>query len=180
MKAAVLKGKGKLVVEEVPDLHPGPGQVLIKVICCGICGSDLHLFTDERMPKGIIAGHEWVGEVAELGPEVTKWQAGDRVVMCGYPAGDDSTRPEILEALLEDPASALGMHPAVRAGGYAEYLLWGENSLARVPEDVSDEDAALTDTLTVGLGAVRSSGIRIGCRHRHARVQATRCQSDGR
>jgi (R,R)-butanediol dehydrogenase/meso-butanediol dehydrogenase/diacetyl reductase len=162
MKAAVLRTTGKLVVEEVPDLHPGPGQVLIKVICCGICGSDLHFFSDQRTPTGIIPGHEWVGTLAELGPGVAGWRLGDRVVMNGYPAGDDGLRPEVQETLLRDPVLALGMYQAVRAGGYGEFLLWGANALSRVPENVSDEEAALTDTLNVGFGAVRASGIRIG------------------
>ena len=162
MKAAVLKGRRNLVVEDVPDLQPEAGQVLIKVICCGICGSDLHFFDSDRIPAGTIAGHEWVGTISEIGQGVTKWNPGDRVVANGYSVRENVNESEMLDIMLNDPMRVLAMHPAVTAGGFGEYLLWDADRIARVPDNVSDEDAALTDTLNVGFGAVRSSRMRLG------------------
>ena len=69
-----------LVTVERELAQPGPGQVLLDVAFCGICGSDLH-FRDvpELFPAGTVPGHELSGRVAELGPGVTGWDVGDRV-----------------------------------------------------------------------------------------------------
>src|SRR5438067_13701068 len=86
MRAAVMRGAGTLVVDEIPDPKPGPGQLLVRTIACGICGSDLHFLryanemvalADELGPAGamgridlqkdIVMGHEFSAEVVELG-----------------------------------------------------------------------------------------------------------------
>lgn len=83
MKAAVVEEFGKpLVIREVPIPEPGPGEVLIKVICSGVCHTDLHVrdgdwYVKPKLP--IIPGHEGAGIVAKLGPGVTTLQVGDRV-----------------------------------------------------------------------------------------------------
>ncbi len=79
MKAAVLKGAKKLVVEEVSTPKPGPGQVLAKIKYCGISGSILHFFGSSFVPAGSIIGHVLVGEVIEVGSGVSLWKLGDRV-----------------------------------------------------------------------------------------------------
>ena len=81
MKALVLKEYGRLAVEDwaVPELQPG--EVLVRVGACGICGSDVHGLdgsTGRRIPP-IVMGHEAAGEIARVGSAVTGWQAGDRV-----------------------------------------------------------------------------------------------------
>lgn len=87
MKAAVLHGPRDIRVEEVPTPKPGPGEVILKVKACGICGSDLHdyknfVYTElgEPAPGGRILGHEFSGEIYELGAGVEGLNKGDRVV----------------------------------------------------------------------------------------------------
>jgi len=72
MKALVYHGPWDLTVESVPDVRPGPGEVLVRVVATGICGSDIHGFTGEngRRRPGQVMGHETVGRVEALGPGV--------------------------------------------------------------------------------------------------------------
>ena len=77
MKASVVKGKGILAVEEAPTPRAGPGEVVIKVQYCGICGSDVRLLADGFLPPGTIPGHEFSGTISEIGPGVTGWSPGE-------------------------------------------------------------------------------------------------------
>jgi len=73
MKAAVFHGIGrKLCIEAMPDPTPGPGEVVVKVGRCGICGSDLHMTEDPMfgVPAGAVLGHEFAGEIAAVGKGV--------------------------------------------------------------------------------------------------------------
>ena len=80
MPAAVLKGPGRLEVEDVPVPSLGVDDVLVQVDLCGVCGSDLHMVLDGWGAPGSWQGHEWVGRVAAVGDGVTRWQPGDVVV----------------------------------------------------------------------------------------------------
>jgi len=73
MRAAVLKGPHQLVVEQVPNPSPGPEEVLVNVKYCGICDSDLHYYEFPHTPSGSIMGHEWAGEVVEVGSDVREF-----------------------------------------------------------------------------------------------------------
>jgi len=79
MKAAVYHGIRDLRVEEVPEPKPGPDEVVVRVKYCGICGSDLHEYQHGLFPESPF-GHEACGEIAEVGPKVTGYRAGDRVI----------------------------------------------------------------------------------------------------
>ena len=79
MPAAVYVGDGKIAVEEVPCPEPGPGEVLVEIAECGICGSDLHMVLERYAKPGAILGHEWSGIVASA-PGGSGWSPGDRVV----------------------------------------------------------------------------------------------------
>src|SRR6185369_9884808 len=84
MKAAVFKAlRQPLEVETLPDPTPGPGDVIVKVGRCGICGSDLHISEDPifGVPPGVVLGHEYSGEVVEVGREVSRVKTGDRVAV---------------------------------------------------------------------------------------------------
>ncbi len=87
MKAAVLRGWNELAVEDVPRPVAGPGEVLVRVRACGLCGTDLKMVQggfEGRWPPSLpfIIGHEWSGEVVEVGPGLSDlpYAVGDRVV----------------------------------------------------------------------------------------------------
>jgi len=88
MRAAVYTGERTIAVEERETPRPGPGQVLIAVDYCGICGTDLHAVFDGWGRTGAILGHEYSGRIAALGPGVGGWSVGEPVtaepgLVCG-------------------------------------------------------------------------------------------------
>src|SRR5262245_38319812 len=80
MRAPVLHGTRSMSYDEVPTPEPGPGEVLLEVGLCGVCGSDLHLYDSPMAGGGIVMGHEYGATVVSAGPGVSGWEAGDRVV----------------------------------------------------------------------------------------------------
>ena len=159
MKAAVLKGPGNLKIENVPDPRPGNGEVLVRMKFCGICGSDLHTYRNPLVPSGCIMGHEWTGEVAELGKGVSKWSVGDRV----WPGGNNkfpeySWKPEFGW----DPKARIQDDPVKEMGGYGEYAVYYRDALALIPEEVSDIEACMADQAATALGAIHASRLQIG------------------
>src|SRR3954462_4053767 len=79
MAALVCHEDGTLVVEQVPVPEPGPGDVLLRISHCGICGTDLHWVSGRPAHGPIVLGHEYSGVVVALGRDVTGWAVGDRV-----------------------------------------------------------------------------------------------------
>lgn len=161
MKAVVCQN-GKLDVRDIPRPEPGEGNVLLKVLRAGICGSDLHARThcDDtadiaaevgydnfmRSADAVVFGHEFVGEVVSYGPGCRKrWKPGTRI--CALPIIMHDGAVEMVGLAEEAP------------GAFAEYIEVSEALAMPVPEDVSDEDAALTEPLAVAHHAVRRSGI---------------------
>ena len=159
MKAAVYKGNQQLSVEEIPTPEPGPGQVLIRVKYCAICGTDVHGFLYDVVPPGTVMGHEYCGTVARLGPGVSGWKEGDRVV-----GGGGMPPPGAAPAPNADPRySFRTMGFASRPlRAYAEYVLMEEWEPVRIPQGVSDEAAALCEPCAVTVHAVRMSQLRLG------------------
>ena len=80
MPAAVFMGLRDVAVEDRPTPKPGPGELLLEVSHCGICGSDLHFLLEWGGRAGVIEGHEYSGTVAALGPDVTGWAVGERAI----------------------------------------------------------------------------------------------------
>lgn len=159
MKVAVQQGKGRMVIEERSTPKPGAGQVLIKIAYCGVCGSDLHYFKHDHAPSGNVLGHEWSGTIVEIGDTVDNFKVGDLVTMANIPVWLTPDQPTSQPF---DESEALKLHPVAHAGGYAEYLLYYAHSVHHLPEGVSLEEGAMTDTLGVGLTAVNRLGIKIG------------------
>ena len=159
MKAAVYKGNQRLEVEELPTPKPGSGQVLVKVSFCAICGTDVHAFLYDIAPPGTVMGHEYSGTIAEVGPDVTEWKEGDRVV------GGGGTPPLGRESpLRKDPR--FNYRTMGFAGGrqraYAEYTLMEHWEPVPIPDGVSDEEAALCEPCAVTVHAVRKSQLKLG------------------
>ena len=100
MRAAVLYGRDDLRIEPRPVPEPGPGEILVEVSHCGVCGSDLHMVMDGWGRPGSIGGHEWSGRVAALGPETARLSVGDAVV--GGPTPGCGSCPACLRQLRLD------------------------------------------------------------------------------
>lgn len=161
MKAAVFQGAERgLVVEERPDLTPGQGQVLLKVGRSGVCGSDLHMTSGRgalQLPAGTVVGHEYCGEVVELGPGVERLRIGDRVAP--LPSGGCGQCAACQEGT---PTWCTGQKPPSRFGGYAQYAIADESGSAKLPESLTDEDGALVEPLSVGLHGVHLADLQPG------------------
>ena len=165
MKAAVFKEVGTpLVVENVPDPEPDPRGLVMKVAYCGVCGTDLHA-TREGLTTaccGQILGHEYVGEIAEVGAQAEgDWQIGDKVcalpfIACGHclpcAAGRFFECQDKKVAGVDAP------------GGYAEFVATGAQETIRLPDGLDLESAALVEPLAVGIHAVRVANLKAGSR----------------
>ena len=167
MRAAVFPGVGqKLVIEDRQRPTAGPGELVIKVAYCGICGSDIHGTEDSPfvLPPGVVLGHEFSGEVVESG--APDWRPGDRVI--GVPLAEcEDCRPlgECRDRLgIYCPRTRIvGLSPAA-PGGYAEFVSLGARHALRVPAAVDLRHAALAEPLAVGAHAVRAAGPLLGAR----------------
>ena len=116
MPAAVYVGEGRIAVEEVPCPEPGPGEVLVEIAECGICGSDLHMVLERYAKPGAILGHEWSGIVASA-PRGSGWSPGDRVVGnptpgCGVCRPCRRGRPSVCLRRPRRPSSATEVRSA--------------------------------------------------------------------
>lgn len=161
MKATVMKSKGVLAVEDVPMPRPGAGEVLIKVNCCGICGSDVRLVADGFLPPGMIPGHEFSGTISEIGPGVSGWSLGERVtanpgVNCGK--CDYCTRGDWHHC---PSFKILGVIGDLQ-GAFAEYVRVGAGMLHRLPAVVTDQEAACVEPCAVSMRGIRLSEIKPG------------------
>jgi alcohol dehydrogenase len=162
MRAAVLRGPGDVQVERVSDpVLPGSHGIIITVESTAICGSDLHLYHDAPTGPGVQLGHEAIGTVVEVGPDVRKVRLGDRVLVsgvvgCGICLPCLSGYPNVCE---NGKCAAFGTM-ADLPGGQAEAMAvpFADSFVLPIPEGVSDEAAVLlTDILPTGfLGAVRA------------------------
>ncbi len=155
MKAVVSKGPKQLTVEEAPDPAPRPGELVLRVQGCGICGSDLHLYQSGLLPPGAIMGHEFAGELMESSGE---HRAGDR--FCAIPTLSCGTCPKCvtgLSAFCTNGSRAIGLGPA--PGALAEYVAVSPHNCVKLPAGVDSELGALVEPLAVGLHAVNVSRV---------------------
>lgn len=173
MKAAVWHARNDIRVEEVPEPSaPGPGEVIIKVGACGICGTDLEeyragpLFIPVGAPNPLtgrqaplILGHEFAGEVMEVGRGVTEFRAGDRLapdVLLSCGACYWCKRHQVS---LCDKLAALGL---MGDGGLAEYCKLPVNMAVALPNGLAYEHAAMAEPLSVAVRALRRGRLLAG------------------
>lgn len=159
MRAAVFYD-GKFSIDNLPSLSPGKGQVLVKPLVCGICGSDLHTrhhahhlaamldragfkgFMDPDKP--VVLGHEFCCEIVDYGPECErKFKVGERVVGLPFAAGAEGVE-------------LLGYSNNMN-GAFAEEMVLQESALFSVPAHVSSDVAALAEPLAVAVHAVNAA-----------------------
>lgn len=173
MKAALWYKPKDVRVENVPEPQVTDTSVKIKVKWCGICGSDLHEYlagpifipvekphplTGEKAP--VILGHEFSGEVAEVGGKVTKVKPGDRVVV--EPVDVCGKCPACRSGMYNLCAS-LGFHGlAGGGGGFSEYTTFTERFVHKIPDSLSYEKAALIEPMSVALHSLRVGGFQVG------------------
>ena len=162
MKAAVWTDYGKIEVKEVPTPVIGDDEVLLKVRAAGVCMTDLHVYTGKfaygRPPH--ILGHEICGEIAEMGKNVVGLEKGQRVVLettigCGQCEFCRSGRGNLCEKRTE-----IGTAP--HNGGYAQYVKAPAKNLFVVPDEVSDKEAAIMESINCPAGALMRRGVRFG------------------
>ncbi|ANS73480.1 butanediol dehydrogenase [Paenibacillus yonginensis] len=175
MKALRWHGVKDLRIETIEEPVTAKGQVKIKIEWCGICGSDLHEYaagpifisqgaphplTHEEAP--VVMGHEFSGQVVEVGEGVTRFKTGDRVVVepifnCGECAACRQGKYNLCEQM-----GFLGL--AGGGGGFSEYVATEEHRVHKIPESVSFEQGALVEPSAVALYAVRQSQFKVGDR----------------
>ena len=161
MKAVVYAGDGRFELIEKPIPKPLPGEILLELSCVGICGTDVRIFQGQmqsRVGPGRILGHEAVSTVCE--PLAGgKFQAGDRVaveptISCGQCAACQQGFTHVCQNL-----RILGID---LDGALQQFWAIPENRCHHVPDDVSEEQAALIEPLAVAVHSVRSAALRAG------------------
>ncbi|WP_303984421.1 2,3-butanediol dehydrogenase [Niallia circulans] len=169
MKALRWHNQKDIRLENIEEPQVAPGKVKLKVKWCGICGSDLHEYlggpifipvdqphplTNEVAP--VTLGHEFSGEIVEIGEGVTDYQVGDRVVVEPIFA----THGHQGAYNLDENMGFLGL--AGGGGGFSEYVSVDTELLHKLPDELSYEQGALVEPSAVALYAVRSSKIQAG------------------
>jgi threonine dehydrogenase-like Zn-dependent dehydrogenase len=165
MRAAVFEGEGRLVVRDVPDPTAGPGEVLVEVEACGICGSDVQII---NVPPGhpstppVVIGHEFVGRVRAVGAGIDGSDGaaiGSRVVVdpdpkCGVCTSCRAGRPANCSNIV-----ALGVH---RDGALAELVTTPLNTIYPISDSVPAELAALVEPLACVVNGTNRAAVRPG------------------
>ncbi|WP_032122608.1 2,3-butanediol dehydrogenase [Clostridium amazonitimonense] len=173
MKAALWYDRKDVRVENIQEPAVKPGTVKIKVKWCGICGSDLHeylggpIFIPTTTPHAIsgekapvVLGHEFSGDVVEIGEGVTNFKVGDRVavepiVACGKCPACREGKYNL--------CSSLGFHGLCGGGGgFAEYTIFPAEFVHKIPDGMSYEKAALIEPMAVALHSVRIGNFKTG------------------
>lgn len=153
-------GPGEMQVEDIDAPEPGPGEILLEVAACGICGSDLHFYEDglhHDVDYPVTLGHEVGGTIVETG-EGVDIDVGSEVVLSPHtPCMECWTCEEGLYNLCQNLNAT-----SAKPGGYAEQVVETADNAIPLPDGVSPEDAAIAQPLGVGLHAVRVSELGIG------------------
>jgi (R,R)-butanediol dehydrogenase/meso-butanediol dehydrogenase/diacetyl reductase len=172
MKAAVYHGPHDVRIEDKPQPTPGQGEVLLRVTRSGMCGTDAsewkagpiifplntpHPVSGHGGP--MILGHEFIGEIVELGDGVTEFSTGDRVASgAGISCGECPRCAEGRTNLCQRYVT----HGLNREGGMAEYVAVPTSTLVPIPDELSDDYAGLAQPLAVGLHAARRARVSDG------------------
>jgi 2-desacetyl-2-hydroxyethyl bacteriochlorophyllide A dehydrogenase len=158
VRAAIVTPGGRYDVVSVPDPAPGPGELLLRVTACGLCGSDIK--ARAAMPPGTIMGHEFSGEVIGIGAGATEWRAGSHVAVLPVHACGQCPWCESGYVAHCDSARAIGLGGS--AGGFAELVVVAPAAAFPLPPDVDPIHGALVEPFAVGLHCTRTAALKPG------------------
>lgn len=163
MRAAVFMGKGEIKTMDYDVREPKAHEVIVKVMACGVCGTDLHIFAGakgaaECTPPTIL-GHEFSGEIVKTGAEVTRVKPGDRVCVnpndaCGSCYYCQTGREHFCEAM-----KGIG---TTMNGGFAQYCIIPEKQVYKISDSLSYEEGAMAEPTACCLNGIDRSNIRAG------------------
>lgn len=161
MKAAYYTGNQTFQVQETAPEAVQSGTVRLKVAYCGVCGTDVHIYhgkMDQRVRMPQVIGHEVAGEIAEIGPDVTGWQVGDRVAVRPLQPGTDDPSDNGQRHIGKN-LKFIGIDTS---GGMQTYWNVPAYTLHRLPETMPLHLGALMEPLAVACHDVRLSQLKTG------------------
>lgn len=168
MRAAVYRGKGRIVIEDVPVPQVAAGEVLVRVAACGICGTDIKKIEHGFVAAPQIFGHEVSGTVVAIGAGVTRWKLGDRVMSFHHiPCGECFYCQRRLHsqcALYKKTGLTAGFDP--NGGGFAQYVKampWvAQRGMLAIPDEISFEEASFIEPVNTCIKAVEKARVASG------------------
>ena len=163
MKASRFLGNKTFAVTDLPTPHAGPGELVLRNQVCGVCGTDVHIYhgepgsTDVNPP--VVLGHEYSGEVVEVGEGVTGFAVGDHVtvdpnIYCGHCAYCQNGKKQLCPSM-----EAIGV---TRDGGFAQYSRIPASQAFKLEPTVPWEAAAMAEPLACCLHGIDLAGIQVG------------------
>ena len=163
MKAAVFYAKNDIRIEQLPMPEVKENDVLIKVYACGICGTDVHIFHGDEgaapTPPQTVLGHEFAGEVVQVGKNVKRVRVGDKV--CVDPNQLCNTCYYCQSGIGHFCEDMVGIGTTVN-GGFAEYCAVPETQAYKFPTELSYEKAAMTEPVACCLHGIDMCDIACG------------------
>jgi len=158
MKAAMTTDQHGFGIVELPDPTPGPGELVIRVAACGVCGSDIK--AQPFMPAGIVMGHELGGEIVAVGSDAGVWREGASVAV--LPVVSCGSCPYCLAGAVSHCAQTRFIGMGQDRGGFAEFAVVPARHAFALPDDMTAMYAALVEPFAVGLHGVHSAQIGSG------------------
>ena len=163
MKSAVFLGKQNIQVMEREIPNPGPDEVLIKVMACGVCGSDVHIYDGDQGSTSttppLVQGHEFSGVVVEVGNNVTSCKKGDRV--CVDPA-DNCNECYYCASGMMHHCEHMGAIGTNIDGGFSQYCKVPGRLIHHLADDVTFIEGAMAEPLACCINGADRSNIKVG------------------
>lgn len=163
MKASRFLGNKTFAVTDLPTPHAGPGELVLRNQVCGVCGTDVHIYHGEPgsadVNPPVVLGHEYSGEVVEVGKGVTGFAVGDHVtvdpnIYCGHCAYCQNGKKQLCPSM-----EAIGV---TRDGGFAQYSRIPASQAFKLEPTVPWEAAAMAEPLACCLHGIDLAGIQVG------------------
>ena len=163
MKSAVFYKKGDLRVQEMPTPTPQADEVLIKVMACGICGTDVHIFHGDEgaaaTPAGTVLGHEFSGVITAVGSDVTEFAPGDRVCVDPNKLCNDCYYCKSGIGHFCEHMTGIG---TTVHGGFSEYCAVPQSQVYRIPDNATYDMAAMTEPVACCVHGIDMCNISCG------------------